>query len=400
MKQRLSVLKGVYLSLVIMLLSAILMLLLGCSQATSAPASPPTSAPASTPAQTSVPASASTPANTPAQTAAPAANARTLRFSSQFPPVSPVSIVDKWMLDEITKRTNGAIIFTYFWSESLLKSADSITGCGKGVADVANAQGSTSVAQNPCWSTVELPGLGKQVWAIIWANYELIQNNPGIKAEFDTYNVVATRGYAPGDSMIISKKALNTLADMKGLRCKAAGATNPQLVQGLGMVPVNITWPETYDALDRGVLDAAYANMPLQSTYKFYEVSKYYTFPSFANNSHDTTIVFNKGIWTSLTKEQRDIITQISREWNDKYAQLLIEQNDGWIADAKKSGVQFVTFTKEQDDAFNKVSEQVRQDWFKKYPDKPLQEVWQQLSQLNSKYEKELQDKGYPWKRK
>jgi TRAP-type transport system periplasmic protein len=399
MKKQLPVyIKGGYLSLVIVLLLASILMLFGCSQTAPSPAAPPASAPAQAkpPAQTTAPA----PANPLTPTAAPAANARTLRFASQFPPVSPVSQVDKWMLDEITKRTNGALVFNCMWSESLLKSADSLTGCGKGVADVANAQGSTSVAQNPCWSTVELPGLGKQVWSIIWATYELIQTNPSIKAEFDAYNVVATRGYAPGDSMIISKKALNTLADMKGLRCKAAGATNPQLVEGLGMVPVNITWPETYDALDRGVLDAAYANMPLQSTYKFYEVSKYYTFPSFANNSHDTTIVFNKGIWNSLTQEQRDIITQVGREWNDKYAQLLIDQNDGWIAGAKKAGVQFVNFSKEQDETFNKVSEQVRQDWFKKYSNKPLQEIWQQLSQLNSKYEKELQDKGYPWKRK
>jgi TRAP-type C4-dicarboxylate transport system substrate-binding protein len=333
-----------------------------------------------------------------AETSSPAI--KTLRFASQFPPTSPVSKIDKWMLDEITKRTNGSIVFTYFWSESLLKSADLLSGCGKGVAEIANVSGATSISKNPCWSTVEMPGLGKELWPVIWANYELIQTNKNIKAEFDAYNVVATRGYAPGASMIISKKSLTTLAAMKGLRCKAAGGALPKLVQGLGMVPVNVTWPETYDALDKGVIDAAYANMPLQSTYKLYEVGKYYLFPSLAHNSHDTTIVINKDVWNGLTKQQRDVITQVGREWNDQYAQLLLEQDDKWRDTAKKAGVQMVNFSQEQDASFEKTSEQVRKEWFGKYPDKPLEEVWQQLLNLYTKYEKEQKDKGYPWERK
>lgn len=325
--------------------------------------------------------------------------ARTLKYASSNPPTAPISVLDKWMLDEITKRTDGRLKFNCFWSQTLLRDADITSGVGKGVADFGDAVGRSTSARNPCWSTLSMPGVADDVWPVIWASYELLHTNPGIKAEFDYWNVVPTRGYAPGGDIFGFRKPVPSLADMKGKRFRCPGGALCMLVKLTGgLVAVQMPWPDLYEALDRGTIDGAFFTLQLQDAFKLYEVVKYYYHPSLGYGSFDNTMVINKNVWNSFSKKDQDIINQVSRDANNHWAQTLKSKRGEWRSICEKAGVKFFNFTPEENAAYEKAAKVVHKEWVDRWEAKghPVRQTWNQYQELIAKYEKELKEKGYP----
>jgi TRAP-type C4-dicarboxylate transport system substrate-binding protein len=326
---------------------------------------------------------------------------KTLKWSSEGPPVGPEAQSQKWMADEITKRTGGQLKFRFFWSQTLLKRADSVAGVSKGVADFAHTSGIHTVNQNPFRCTMLLPGSGTNLWSLEMANYEVLHTNPDIQAEFDRWNVVPTYGKVAGTIVLPFKKQTDGLEAKKGKRIRAFGGSLSRLLDKFGMVPVQMPNSSVYESVERGVLDAAFSTWYLQDTYKFYEVCKHYYLPELGAGGHDSTTLINKDVWNGFTQEQRDIITEVSKEYNNYYVKLIIENEEKWRRVAEKNGVTVHPFTPEENAAFEKASEAVREEWINRFKekDKNVSTVWEQLQQLNAKYDKELAEKGYPWER-
>ena len=79
-------------------------------------------------------------------------------------------------------------------------------------------------------------------------------------------------GHGPG--IIHTKKAVNKLEDLKGMKIRCTGMA-AKIVAALGATPVAMPMGETYDALSRGVVDGSMA--PQESLYgwKWGEVVKF-----------------------------------------------------------------------------------------------------------------------------
>ena len=75
-----------------------------------------------------------------------------------------------------------------------------------------------------------------------------------------------------------SKKPVNTMADLKGLKIRVP--VNPIMVETFkawDCEPVPIAWDETFNALQQKVVDGQENPYPVIATNKFYEVQKYVT---------------------------------------------------------------------------------------------------------------------------
>lgn len=104
-----------------------------------------------------------------------------------------------------------------------------------------------------------------------------------------------------------SGKPPRNLEDWKGMRVRALGGLGDAM-KLLGAVPVSVSAPEVYTALERGMFQAASFPFAYSFTaYKLHEVSKWYTLgmqPGIIHNS----LVLSQTAWKALPDEYKKIL--------------------------------------------------------------------------------------------
>lgn len=112
-------------------------------------------------------------------------------------------------------------------------------------------------------------------------DWQLYQEFPAIQAEYKGVKLLglfATEAYP-----LATNKPVRTLKDLKGLKLRAAGGPPADMTKALGAVPVTIPMPDTYLALQKGVIDGYWYSHESVLGFRTYEVTKYVTdFPTCA----------------------------------------------------------------------------------------------------------------------
>jgi TRAP-type C4-dicarboxylate transport system substrate-binding protein len=130
----------------------------------------------------------------------------------------------------------------------------------------------------PLLTVMELPFLPPRDLAHNAKVYEAVLNHPLIAKEMaERWNIkYLGPSFLPAFEFMGNKR-IDSVADMKGVKMRIVGL-NAKALQVFGAVPVMVTAPEGYQALERGTIDSfgfpyAYAF----GAYKLYEVSKFAT---------------------------------------------------------------------------------------------------------------------------
>lgn len=144
-----------------------------------------------------------------------------------------------------------------------------------------------------------------------------------------------------GSRNVYAKKAINTPADLKGLKIRMQG--NPIFIDtmnAMGGNAISMPFGELYSALQTGVVDGAENNEPSYFTQNHYTVANVYS-----RTGHliiPEVLVFSKVAWDKLDPADQELIKKLARE-----AQM--EQRELWdqsVADATakllEKGVTFV----------------------------------------------------------
>lgn len=107
-------------------------------------------------------------------------------------------------------------------------------------------------------------------------------------------------------------KAINVPADLAGLKMRAAGKMTEAAFQAAGASTVSMTSPQTYSAMQLGLLDGVSTSSSTFGSYRLYEVAKYYNSP--VNYSILYTIepiAISMKTWRKLTPAQQKIMTDV-----------------------------------------------------------------------------------------
>ena len=110
-----------------------------------------------------------------------------------------------------------------------------------------------------------------------------------------------------------SKKPITSVEDLKGLKIRMMG--NPVFVDtmnSLGGNGVSMGFDQLINAMQTGVVDGAENNYPTYESGQHYRYAKYYS-----KTGHlmiPEILVFSKRIWTSLSKEDQDLIRKLAKE--------------------------------------------------------------------------------------
>ncbi len=128
-------------------------------------------------------------------------------------------------------------------------------------------------------------------------------------------------------------KEINDIKDFKGIKMRIPGMGG-EIINRMGGVAVNIPGSEIITSLKLGVLDAAeWAGPWPDMIMGFHKVAKFYYGPGIHEPGTLNEFVINKGIWDSLSLENKSIIT------NACYANYLEGLSEYFYKNAKASRV-------------------------------------------------------------
>jgi TRAP-type C4-dicarboxylate transport system substrate-binding protein len=148
--------------------------------------------------------------------------------------------------------------------------------------------------------------------------------------ELNDVKVMYVMGYGP--AMIHTKKPVNKLEDLKGMKIRGTGTT-ARIIQALGASAVGMPMPDTYDALSKGVVEGVVCPIEALEGWRLGEVTNY-SIKSPVANSGCMFVVMNKDTWKGLPADVQQTIEKINQEWIPKTGAVWDEID--------KSGYEFV----------------------------------------------------------
>ena len=240
-----------------------------------------------------------------------------LTYSCFFPPSHIQSILAEQWGKEVEKRTGGAVKIEYFPGQTLTKSNQCYDGVVQGLSDIGFAVLAYTPGRFPVMLAVDLPlGYTSGVAATKVINDVYNKFKP---KELDDTQVMYLHAHGPGLVSTKDKPVLK-IEDMKGLKFRSHG-TSAEVVKALGGTPIAKPMPETYEMLQKGVVDGAVYPLESNKGWKLGEVVRYCTANLTSAYTTSFFVVMNKDKWNSLPPKVQKTIEEINAEWVVKHGE-------------------------------------------------------------------------------
>ena len=245
--------------------------------------------------------------------AIPAQAQTTLTFSSWVPPTHHLTIWQQNWAADVEKATGGRVKF-----QSLPKAPAAPPGTfdavRDGLMDMSYVTASYTPARHALPAIAELPGAGATAVInsvafsrIHWKHFHKVGEYNGVK-------LLAVWTHGPGQ-MFNTKRAINNLADLKGMKIRTGGGIAEKFGNILGASAFVKPAPESYELLASGVADGVF--FPLESiiSFKLDKVLKHATIFPGGFYSSSFGFFMNQEKWNKLAKQDQDIIEKFGYEY-------------------------------------------------------------------------------------
>jgi TRAP-type transport system periplasmic protein len=267
-----------------------------------------------------------------------------LSYASYVPPSHKMHKIHEDWCKEIEKRTGGRVKVTYYPAETLVQGPWTYDGVVKGIVDIGHCTAGQTRGQFPLLEVLDLPlgqTSGYQIAKL--GNVFIDKFRP---KELDEVHFLFSS--SPGPFIIhTSKKPVNQLEDLKGLKIRAAGPTEGG-VRALGATPVAMPVTETYDAVQKGVVDGVLLPVEALLNYRIAEVTTYTTNNYGAACGSLSIYIMNKKKWDALPPDIQKIFTQVSQESAEIEAKFWGGMDKEGEEFALKKGHKFIPVSKEE----------------------------------------------------
>jgi TRAP-type C4-dicarboxylate transport system substrate-binding protein len=239
-----------------------------------------------------------------------------LSYSIFFPPSHIQYLTAEAWAKELENRTNGRLKITLYPGGTLTKAPQVYDGVVNGVSDIGMSCFAYTRGRFPLLEGLDLPlGYPNGMTATRIATEIARKYNP---AEIADVHVLYIHAHGPG--LLATKKGVRHLEDMQQLKVRATGLS-AKIVDSLGGTAVAMSQPETYEALQRGVVDATFCPIETLKGWKQGEVVNSVTDTSVIGYTTSMFVVMNKDKWENLADDIKEIVTKVSDEWVDKHGQ-------------------------------------------------------------------------------
>lgn len=157
--------------------------------------------------------------------------------------------------------------------------------------------------------------------------------------------LLALHGNAP--NLIICKKPVEKLEDLKGLTIRATGVVGDTF-KGLGGNPAPTPMVEVYEAISKGVVEGVFAPYETFKTFRFAEVAKYAVACWQIGTNSPFYLAMNKNSYNKLPRDLQSLVDVMSGEYQERFALMWNEIELEGKAFAAANGVRFIELSDQE----------------------------------------------------
>jgi TRAP-type transport system periplasmic protein len=275
--------------------------------------------------------------------AAPAlAQTTTLTMSSWVSPQHHLtSVVLQGWANEVEKATGGRVKLTMLPKHPSAPPG-TFDAVRDGLVDVSYVTASYTPARHILPLMAELPGAGDTALVnsvaysrIYWKYFHAVGEYKGVKQ-------LGVFTHGPGQ--MFTKRPVNGIADVQGLKIRTGGGIAEKVAKALGASAFVKPAPESYELLKSGVADGVF--FPFESIISFKLDTVIEQATVFPGGMYSSAFGFfmNEDKWNKLSKEDQAAIEKVSGEHLARLAGRSWDEADAKGLDVlKKSGVKIVT---------------------------------------------------------
>ena len=210
----------------------------------------------------------------------------------------------------------------------------------KGVADIAFALPGYTGNLFPVTNTVTIPGVCTDALDCTKAMWRAM---PLIEKEFKAKLLAVWANSVP--VLLTKKKAVRTLADLKGMKVRVTSKQDVPFMEALGASAVSQPVTVINRNLANGTIDAIAIDPSAIRSFKLWEPAKYATV-GFPGSGSAFVLMMNQGVYDKMSAQEKAWVNEASGQWlslsgGGTYKKV----GAGGLAFAKKNGVEVITLS-------------------------------------------------------
>ena len=267
-----------------------------------------------------------------------------LTYSVFFP---PMHIQAKTAMDwaaEVEKRSGGRIQITVHPGGSLTKADQCWQGVLSGVSDLGMSCFAYTPGRFPLLEALDLPlGWPDGLTATRVATQLAAKFNP---VELQGAKILYIHAHGPG--ILATKKPVRALEDLKGMKIRGTGLS-AGIATALGATAVGMPQPETYDALQKGVVEGTFCPIETLKGWKQGEVIESITDTKAIGYTTAMFVAMNQRAWEALPGDLQEILAGVSAEFVEKHGQAWNQADEEGAEFAKGLNREIIALSPEEE---------------------------------------------------
>jgi len=275
---------------------------------------------------------------------AAAADPIRLRVADSFPAEHfLVRMMLKPWMEEVTRRTGGAVVFQHYPNQQLGKAADLLRLTQTGVVDIGYTAPAYASDKMPLSEVAQLPGQFDTVCPGTLAYWKSARSGALAKADYAPNRLrLLLATVLPPYRTFTTRTEIKGPADFAGLKLRTAGGAQDLTARALGGVPVRMAAPDAYESLSRGTMDGLL--FPTESIIS-YGLDKLVRHATDGIGFGSFVIAYSIGIdtWNRLPPEVRTAMDEAAEALEPRICQQMQDEEATSQKKMEASGVVFTT---------------------------------------------------------
>lgn len=266
----------------------------------------------------------------------------TLRFAHFWPAVSSThkNLFQAWA-DAVQEQSDGRIAVELYPAQTLAKAPAQYEAVKNRIADMtATVQGYTA-NRFPLTQVVELPGIVKNAAhgsCIIQSLYD----EGLIAGEYEDTRPLFLFTHGPGH-LHTTGKLVKTPEDLAGMRIRRPTSVVAKLLEEVNAQPVGMPAPESYQSMQRGVIDGVALPWEGALVFRLNELADKHTEVG-GLYTLSFIVTMNKDVYEGLPDDLKQVIDANSgMAWSEKAATVFDGLDAKGLAAAKEAGHEIYT---------------------------------------------------------
>jgi TRAP-type C4-dicarboxylate transport system substrate-binding protein len=262
---------------------------------------------------------------------------------------------------DVSDATGGKLQITVHANASLFKAPEIKRAVQTGQAQIGEVLMSLHENEDPLYGVDVVPFLAtsfdqaRKLW---------VAQKPVLEKKLSGQGLMLLFAVAWPPQGIYANKEINTVADMKGLKWRAYNVGTAHIAERVGAQPVTIQAAELPQALATGVVNSFMSSGSTGYDAKVWEsLSHFYDTQAWLPKN---MIFVNKAAFDRLDKATQEAVLKASQVAEDRGWKLAEEKTKWYTDQLAAKGMKVLPPSPELKSGFQKIGEQLTQDWLKK----------------------------------